>query len=92
MQWLYDANPAQKRRALGRVSAWKARASVVPIPVDLTADLVECQLMEGGIPKNDSRQISLMLAMALTRLVCVCVCVCFINSLNTLTNYHVCGV
>jgi len=65
--WMFSKDPALVHKAIGRVAAWKARASV-PIAVELTADLVECQLWEWEHEDSTEQALSLMYSMAITRL------------------------
>ena len=65
--WMFSKDPALVHKAIGRVAAWKARASV-PIAVELTADLVECQLWECEHEDATEQTLSLLCSMAITRL------------------------
>ena len=67
-QWLYSREPELIRRAVGRVAAWKARGSL-PLMIEITADLMECQQWEGEHRHDDTtdQALSLMYSMAITR-------------------------
>lgn len=66
--WMYSNDSALMHRALGRVAAWMARGAL-PLPVEVTADLVHCRLWElehrsGG---GTERMEALVYSMAITR-------------------------
>ena len=65
--WMFSKDPALVHKAIGRVAAWKARASV-PIAVELTSDLMECHLWEQEHHGATEQAHSLMCSMAITRL------------------------
>ena len=65
--WMFSKDPALVYKAIGRVAAWKARASV-PIAVELTSDLMECHLWEQEHHGATEQAHSLMCSMAITRL------------------------
>ena len=66
--WLYSEEVELRKRAVGRVAAWKARASV-PLCIELTADLVESGIWElqHYVKGATEQPLTLMYSMALTR-------------------------
>ena len=42
---LYSSRAAERQRGVARVSAWRARG-VVPFPVEITADIIDSQLLD----------------------------------------------
>lgn len=75
--WLFSEDPEVAERAVGRVAAWKARAvGSLPAAVEMTADIVECQLSERRMKRCIFHEVRLCYSMAITRCVAwVCVCV-----------------
>lgn len=63
--WLYSSKVELMRKGVGRVAAWKAR-SHIPVAVEMTADLIECKLIEKE-GKNMFQSLKLTLSMAITR-------------------------
>lgn len=65
---MYSKEPELIKRAVGRVAAWKARGSL-PLMIEVTADLMECQQWEGEHRRDDitDQALSLMYSMAITR-------------------------
>lgn len=70
--WLYSEELKLRKRAVGRVAAWKARASI-PLCIELTADLVEGGIWElqHHVRGTTEQPLTLMYSMALTRRVLV---------------------
>ena len=66
--WLYSNELELRKRAVGRVAAWKARASI-PLCIELTADLVESGIWElqHHVEGVTEQPLTLMYSMALTR-------------------------
>ena len=62
--WLYSSKSALVEEGLGRVGAWRARG-VVPLMVQLTADLCQCRLRERD--RTDVQPLILQYSMAITR-------------------------
>lgn len=66
--WLYSSDPDLVEQGVGRVAAWKARAlDSLPIAVEITADLAECQLSERRLKASAFHSLSLAYSMAITR-------------------------
>lgn len=66
--WLYSGDPGLVEQGVGRVGAWMARG-VVPMMVELTADLCRCRIREreraGGVV--DYGYLILQYSMVITR-------------------------
>ena len=67
--WLYSSDPDLVEQGVGRVAAWKARAiDNLPVAVEITADLAECQLSERRLKVSAFHSLCLSYSMAITRL------------------------
>jgi len=67
--WLFSTKCVMVEEGLGRVSAWRARG-LVPLMVEVTADLCECRLRDRSRTGSTLQEQSLLLqySMAITRL------------------------
>ena len=66
--WLFSGDSDSQRAGVSRVAAWRAKGSI-PGSVEVTADIVECQISEkeNGNGTLTGRPLALMYAMAVTR-------------------------
>ena len=66
--WLFSGESDSQRAGVSRVAAWRARGNI-PGPVEVTADIIECQISEKehGNGTLTGRPLALMYAMAVTR-------------------------
>lgn len=66
---LYSSDSSLQERALDRISVWTCRSTRnTPVAVELTADLVRCQVSDRG-GQTETLLLELMYGMALTRFV-----------------------
>ena len=63
--WLSSKHGELMKKGVGRVAAWKARGRI-PMAVEMTADLIECNLMDKE-ERSMFQSLNLTYSMAITR-------------------------